>query len=370
MNVIVANKQKEIIDNANIDAIKDFNGLFNVDDLISKFKNYFFSKLILDATSVVNFTSKEVLEKLSNAIGAERLVILLPEKPLPPKKFVDMLLELKIYNFSNKIEDVVTYIDTPNTYEDIVKKMQYDDFYVDNSIKENDEFSEDNSLVNQGIDNVEHEELSNYSDNEEKEEKKDYTEVEKKEQSDISENQYDSGYYVDDKRLLDKKIIGFKNVTSHAGTTTIIFLLKKMLQNKFGKKVLAIEVETDDLKYYQEEDMISVSKDKLKNSIASSDAEIVLVDINNYTGEKDYFTDIIYLVEPSIIKLNKLMINDSYAFRSLDGKKIILNQSFLSNSEASAFAKEAGVDVFMNIPTLNDRINNDQIAKLINNILK
>ena len=68
MNVIVANKQKGIIDNANIDAIKDFNGLFNVDDLISKFKNYFFSKLILDATSVVNFTSKEVLEKLSNAI--------------------------------------------------------------------------------------------------------------------------------------------------------------------------------------------------------------------------------------------------------------------------------------------------------------
>ena len=100
MNVIVVNKQKEIIDNANIDAIKDFNGLFNVDDLISKFKNYFFSKLILDATSVVNFTTKEVLEKLSNAIGAERLVILLPEKPLPPKKFVDLLLELKIYNFS------------------------------------------------------------------------------------------------------------------------------------------------------------------------------------------------------------------------------------------------------------------------------
>ena len=369
MNVIVANKQKGIIDNANIDAIKDFNGLFNVDDLISKFKNYFFSKLIIDATSVVDFTSKEVLEKLSNAIGAERLVILLPEKPLPPKKFVDMLLELKIYNFSNKIEDVVTYVDTPNTYEDIVKKMQYEDFYVDNSIKESDEYKEENSLENQVVETTEHEELNN-NEEERQEEQKVYTEVENDNQSDINNNQYDSGYYVDDKRLLDKKIIGFKNVTSHAGTTTIIFLLKKMLQNKFGKKVLAIEVETDDLKYYQEEDMISVSKDKLKNSITSSDAEIILVDINNYTGEKDFFKDVIYLVEPSIIKLNKLMINDSYAFRSLDGKKIILNQSFLSNSEASAFAKEAGVEVFMNIPTLNDRINNDQIAKLINNILR
>ena len=61
MNVIVSNRQKEIIDNANIDAIKDLNGLFNVNDLINKFKNYFFSKMILDATSIVNFASREVL---------------------------------------------------------------------------------------------------------------------------------------------------------------------------------------------------------------------------------------------------------------------------------------------------------------------
>lgn len=358
MNVIVANKQKNIIDNANIDAIKDFNGLFNVDDLISKFKNYFFSKLILDATSVVNFTSKEVLEKLSSAIGAERLVILLPEKPLPPKKFVDMLLELKIYNFSNKIDDIVIYIDKPNTYEEIVKKMQYDDFYVDNSIKEGDTYQEEKVSDNQSVDNGEQNELIN-----EKEEIKQEEQV-----SNVNDNQFNNSYYIDESKFLNKKIVGFKNVTSHAGTTTIMFLLKKMLQNKFKKSVLALEVETDDFKYYQEEDMISVEKDKLKSSIANSDAEIILVDINNYTGEKDYFNDVVYLVEPSIIKLNKLMIDDRYAFRSLDGKKVILNQSFLSNSEASAFAKEADVEVFMNIPTLNDRVNNDQIAKLIHNL--
>ena len=35
MNVIVSNKQKNVLDNANIDAIKDLNGLFNVDELIN-----------------------------------------------------------------------------------------------------------------------------------------------------------------------------------------------------------------------------------------------------------------------------------------------------------------------------------------------
>ncbi len=369
MNVIVANKQKSIIDNANIDAIKDFNGLFNVDDLISKFKNYFFSKLILDATSIVNFTTKSVLEKLSSAIGAERLVILLPEKPLPPKRFVDMLLELKIYNFSNKIEDIVTYIDNPNTYEEIVKKMQYDDFYVDNSIKETDDYHEEPEEVKQVVEDNNQE--TNIYEEEVKPEKSSNTVVEEPHEQAVEKNDgYDSGYYVDDKRLLDKKIIGFKNVTNHAGTTTMMFLLKKMAQNKLKKRVLAIEVESDDLKYFQEEDMISVENDKLKNAIASSNAEIVLVDLNNYKGDTDYFSDIIYLVEPSIFKLNKLMINDRFAFHALSNKKVILNQSFLTNNEVSAFAKEAGVEILMNIPTLNDRIDNDQIIKLLNILLK
>ena len=141
MNVIVSNRQKEIIDNANIDAIKDLNGLFNVDDLINKFKNYFFSKMILDATSVVDFASKPVLTTLANEIGAEKLIILLPSTPEPPLEFKKLLIELKIYNFTNNIDDVIRFIEKPNTYEDAIKSTNdafNNDVYVDNSIKEDD----------------------------------------------------------------------------------------------------------------------------------------------------------------------------------------------------------------------------------------
>ena len=139
MNVIVSNKQKDIIDNANIDAIKDLTGLFNVDDLIAKFKNYFFSKMILDVTSVENFTSREVLQKLVTGIGSDRLIVLLPQTPEPPNEFKKMLIDLKIYNFSNNINDVVKFIDNPNTYETVMRGMDNDFYnnseYVDNSIK-------------------------------------------------------------------------------------------------------------------------------------------------------------------------------------------------------------------------------------------
>ena len=99
MIVIVSNKQKSVLDNANIDAIKDLNGVFNVQDLINNFKNYFFTKMVIDATSIVDFTNPEVLKQLASGIGSEKLVVLLPPKPEPPLRFLETLVNIGIYNF-------------------------------------------------------------------------------------------------------------------------------------------------------------------------------------------------------------------------------------------------------------------------------
>ena len=75
------------------------------------------------------------------------------------------------------------------------------------------------------------------------------------------------------------------------------------------------------------------------------------IDLNVEDPRKELMSDI-------ISKANKVM-------QFIDNNKMVL-----SNSEASAFAKEADVKIFMNIPPMNDRINNDQIVKLLHNLLK
>ena len=110
MNVIVSNKQKQLLDNANIDAIKELNGLFNIDDLINNFKDYFFSRMIIDATSIVDFAKEVNLRKLAEGIGAEKIILLFPPKPEPPEKFKSLLRELGINNFSTKIEYSLTLL--------------------------------------------------------------------------------------------------------------------------------------------------------------------------------------------------------------------------------------------------------------------
>lgn len=420
MNVIVSNRQKEIIDNANIDAIKDLNGLFNVDDLINKFKNYFFSKMILDATSVVNFASREVLTTLVNEIGAEKLIILLPSNPEPPVEFKKLLIELKIYNFTNNIDDVVKFIENPNTYEDVIKTIDNsfdNNMYVDNSIKEGmNDVSEENEVPDNNSSDEENDfqhtslgdMLSNFnlknsyndgnvSSNSMTQSEVDYSmnESEKEEESPLSNN-YDmnlSNDYEDNNNMEDqqqfggskntflisdsiddvsyvdntpkKTIIGIKNVTLHAGSTSLIYMMHKMATITLKKNVLSIEIDKKDFKLYRDSKMISVEGKDIENIIENSNDDIIFVDLNNYE-DTSFCTDVIYLVEPTTIKLNKLMIENKEIFKELRNKKVVINQSLLSNNDLRTLSSEAGMDFFYSLGPLNDRIMNDAIAEFLN----
>ena len=415
MNVIVSNRQKDIIDNANIDAIKDLNGLFNVNDLITKFKNYFFSKMILDATSVVDFATREVLTTLANEIGAERLIILLPSNPEPPMEFKKLLIELKIYNFTNNIEDVIKFIEKPNTYEDAIKLIDESyssDVYVDNSIKEQDDipsesidnnennvmktsesfgdilsrFNLSNSADVAGMNNAFVEQNAvNYNDSPVKNDD-DYNmqsdtvsmlnETPNVMDSVVNNSQNSTGnkntFLISDdfdntyNDTMDSRkiIIGVKGITSHAGCTSLIYMLHRMVAVNLKKSVLSIEIGKNDFRLFRDNKMISTNEKNLKNIIDSSHEEVIFVDLNNYDGD-DICSDILYLVEPSTIKLNGLMAVNKNVFNELKNKKVLLNKSLLSPSDINTLEGEAGLRFFYNIEPLNDRIFNDAISKLL-----
>jgi hypothetical protein len=88
---------------------------------------------------------------------------------------------------------------------------------------------------------------------------------------------------------------------------------------------------------------------------------MILVDLNNDNGE--ICDEIIYLMEPSIIKLNKMMLVNNDIFDKLSGKKIVLNKSLLSEKEINDFEFESNSSVTFNIPPLNDRVDNKEILE-------
>ena len=114
--------------------------------------------------------------------------------------------------------------------------------------------------------------------------------------------------------------------------------------------------------------MYSVNQNNLSAAIKKFDsASYILVDINN--GNEEICDDIIYLIEPSIIKLNKMMLINKDIFEKIYGKKIILNKSLLSSKDVTDFEYESHSKVLFNMPPLNDRDSNSEVfTEFINKI--
>ena len=155
------------------------------------------------------------------------------------------------------------------------------------------------------------------------------------------------------------RIVGFRNVTSHAGATTLVYMLKKHLEVAYN--VVAIEVDKEDFLYLNDKSLKSTTTLDLAFNIANNpDAEVILVDLNDST-QGNLCNEIIYLIEPGLIKLNKLIRKDRAAFEKLKDKKIVLNKSVLTNKDINDFENESNSKVFFNIPYLDDKKEHEPI---------
>ena len=157
-------------------------------------------------------------------------------------------------------------------------------------------------------------------------------------------------------------ILGVKNVTDGAGATTFIYLLKKELSLAYGQNnVIAFEIDKNDFALFNDKNMNSVRQNDVKNTITKfSNVSIILVDLNSYTDDS-FCSDVIYLLEPSTIKLNRLIRRNRTIFSKLMNKKVVLNQSLLLNNDVFDFESEAGIRVFYNMPPLDERKRNSII---------
>ena len=59
MNVMVYNKYKELLMGLNLDVMKSIEGVFNVDEIIDTFSNYYYDKMILDITAIRDYQNAD-----------------------------------------------------------------------------------------------------------------------------------------------------------------------------------------------------------------------------------------------------------------------------------------------------------------------
>ena len=79
MNVIVSNKYQAMLENLGIDVIKNMNGEFDVDEIISTFQTFFYQRMILDITAIKDYKDIRNLQKLSISLDMDKVILLLDD---------------------------------------------------------------------------------------------------------------------------------------------------------------------------------------------------------------------------------------------------------------------------------------------------
>ncbi len=313
MNVIISNERQSELANLNIEIIKSIHGVFDADEIVQSFSNFFFGRMILDLTALKDYKDIRNLQKLSMSLDVEKIIVLLPDTPecLSPR-FLSGLISMGIYNFTTNLDGVNYLLTNPNTYRDVAHLHQ-----IEEPVSPTGGVAAPIVTNNSGMQQI------------------------------ISTGTY---------------ILGIKNITDHSGATMLIYMLKNAIK-EMGRSVIAMEVDKTDFMYFNDKEMLSISNNNLASELLKhKDANIVLVDLNK-DGDTEICNEVLYLIEPSTIKLNKLMKKDRRAFEKLAGKKVVLAQSILSESDIKQFEYEAGIKIFFVMPPLDERNSNTEVLQ-------
>lgn len=301
MDTVISNKYSSVLNELDIEVSKKLEGEYTVDEIISQFKNFFFNKMFLDITAIKDYKDLTNLQKLSMSIDMDKVILLLDKDDSisSSEPFLAKLVNMGIYNFTKDQNNLMYLYTNPNVYRDVAYLQKIDT-------------GENNNTTT------------------------------------------DSSYSVSNKR-----IIGIKNITDSAGSTSLIYMLKKVLSSYYS--VMVLEVNKRDFTYFKDNDALTVKEDEISNVMDKyNNIDIFLLDLNK--SNKDYLcTDVLYLIEPSILKLNKLAMLNPKLINDIKGKMVVLNKSVLSKSEQADFEVETGIKVFYNIPPLNDKKDNSDI---------
>lgn len=300
MNLVIVNENTIVVNALTIDIIKVLNGVYDVNSIEKELVNFYFNKVIIDITAIKNYFSSFDLFEFLNYFGKDKVILLLNDSAYcNSKEFLTQLINNGYYNFTSNSQGVSFLVNRSNTYEDVKKYIQTTTF-----------ISELNSSI--GSTNIQ-------------------------------------------ARTNNIKIIGIKNLSEGAGSTTLMQQMVKQLA--FNYKVKGIELNGFDAIFFRRPDIIFcndyIEAETKIQWLKGIDA--IIIDLNEFEDKNKICTDIIYLLEPGIIRISKFIKNINKYKDKLNDMKIVLNRSALKDEEINYFEKETGLNIYYNLTNFDDK---------------
>lgn len=324
MNVLITNQQETLLSGLSVEIIKTLRGEYDADEIIGTFSNFFFGRMILDITAIKEYQNISNIQKLSIGLPVDKIILLLPANGnYSTNAYLSKLISMGFYNFTTNLEGIEYLINNPNSYKDVAHLHQLEPVAPVMTIPGAQPVVQPGTVQEEMAQPIQ------------------------------------TGPQV--------RVIGIKNVTDSAGATTLVVTMKKELEKFHGLSVKAIEVGKRDFVYFNDKSLVSINKNEFLPELQRSmNYDLVLVDMNDM--DENSCNEVYHLIEPSIIKINKIAKRDRSIFQKLKDKNIIINKSMISNDEISEFAAETGLRIFTAIRPFNDRSRNQVLTNVLNRL--
>ncbi len=315
MNLVIINENISVMNSLTIDIIKTLTGVYDVSNLEQELVNFYFNKVIIDITAIKNYFFKDDLLAFLNYFGKDKVIIVLNDSEYCSSKlFLSTLIENGYYNFTKNAQGVSFLISKPNTYDDVKKYLYKEDTFTSaltsNSNVEDESVKENFNTTN-NVNNVKNEKKT--------------------------------------------RVIGVQDLYPGSGATTLMQQMVKQLAINYN--AMGIELSGHDTVYFRNNRILFCANmlDAKAEIRRHKDVEVFVIDLSGLKDKEGLCDDIIYLLEPGIIRLSKFIKYTDNLNELLEGKKVVLNRSALKDDEMDFFESQTGIKVFYNLINFDDR---------------
>ena len=179
--------------------------------------------MVLDITAIRNYQDVNTMRELSMNFEMDKIILLLDDSNVVNSpNYLSQLVSFGIYNFTRNVDTIPFLIQNPNSYKDVATYQNFNSSPMPNMNNNNYQQPKMGQSNNQMMGGNNYNNYNNYG----------------------NYNNYDANPYI------EQRIIGFKNITEHAGATTLIYMLKKQLEKAYH--VTAIEIDENDFSYFND----------------------------------------------------------------------------------------------------------------------
>ncbi len=118
MNILISNQYRQYLIRYDYNVVKEIVGEYDVKDIISTLSKLNYNKIIIDLTAIKDYKDLKSIREMAINILPSNLIILLSNEPITTSQYyISNLINMGIYNFTLRPNEIINLIQKPRNYE-------------------------------------------------------------------------------------------------------------------------------------------------------------------------------------------------------------------------------------------------------------